>query len=378
MAFTGITQVDASVALTGTHHATLTSVLSGTAGNAVTFTTAAGGSGVGALTVIGTAYTFTYATGVTTMANLVTAVAGVFVVSGDTPSDVLASAGDTQGPLALTGGIDAAVIQMISDRKVRVAGLSLAAGASGTISTALGAGDVLLPTEFQPHEYTYGSTGVVVTLLESVEVSMVNSATPVGGASGDAAMFFGLTAGTGSAGTDYTATVAAGTPVRFPQNGPVAGSGIIRSAIATAPTGGGFEVTATGIYQVSWAVGTLESGELQLAILTAGPTYTPIANTTALTGAGTEQNTNTVLVSLTEGQSIALISAAGNTPALTIQTADGSVTHAQAPSLVISLVAGSAAAGIAVVKTGDDPTDFLITLTASATTPLQEIYVEFH
>lgn len=97
--------VAASVALTGTHHATLTWLVAGLAGNVKTITLAADGAGVGSLTNAGNAYTFHYATGVTTMANFVTAAAAVFAFSGHTPADVLVSPGDTQGPLALVGGI---------------------------------------------------------------------------------------------------------------------------------------------------------------------------------------------------------------------------------------------------------------------------------
>lgn len=176
------------------------------------------------------------------------------------------------------------------------------------------------------------------TALSETALMFDPQAITAGSLPADAAMFYGVTAGTGSAGTDYAATIAAGTPVHFPKNGPVAGSDVIRSAIATAPTLAGFTAVSTGIYEVSWAVAFLEAGQLQLAILTAGPTYTPIANTCSFSGAGTQENTNRVLVALNAGDSIALISPAGNTPALTVQTADGSSTHAQAANIVISRV----------------------------------------
>lgn len=98
--------VAAHVALTGTHHATLTWNATGLGGNAITIELVADGSGTGSLTHVGSVYKFHYQTGVTTMANFVTAAAGVFTFSGHTPADVLASTGDTQGPLALAGGVD--------------------------------------------------------------------------------------------------------------------------------------------------------------------------------------------------------------------------------------------------------------------------------
>ena len=79
--------------------------------------------------------------------------------------------------MAFTG---AATQQMISDRKVRITGLALAGAAAGTISCSGGTGQVLLPAAFQPHEYTYGATGVAggadVNLAESIQVSYVDAA----------------------------------------------------------------------------------------------------------------------------------------------------------------------------------------------------------
>jgi len=57
-----------------------------------------------------------------------------------------------------------------------------------------------------------------------------------------------------------------------------------------------------------------------------------------MSGAGTQQNSNTVLISAVAGDLLSLCNASGNAAALTVQTADGSLTHAQAPSLVIRRV----------------------------------------
>jgi hypothetical protein len=98
--------VAASVALTGTHLATLTwAAATGIVGNGKTIALASDGSGAGSLTVTAGAYVFHFASGTTTMANFVTAAAGVFTFSGHTPADVL-SAGDVQGPLTLAGGAE--------------------------------------------------------------------------------------------------------------------------------------------------------------------------------------------------------------------------------------------------------------------------------
>ena len=74
-------------------------------------------------------------------------------------------------------------LQIFSDRKVRLTGVSLAGAASGTIALSGGTANILLPAGFKPFEYTYGATGVdggaVVTLAESIEVSLVDAAVGV-------------------------------------------------------------------------------------------------------------------------------------------------------------------------------------------------------
>jgi len=106
-AATTFAAVAAHVALTGTHHATFTENTGGAHANGWTISTVSGGSGVGSLTIVGgTAFTFHYQSGVTTMANMVAALALYFTASGYTGTDVLVSAGDTQGPLTLAGGVD--------------------------------------------------------------------------------------------------------------------------------------------------------------------------------------------------------------------------------------------------------------------------------
>lgn len=174
--------------------------------------------------------------------------------------------------------------------------------------------------------------GVAISPI-TLMVQIVPEFVPAAGV-GTGAMFFGTTTGTGSAGNDYAATVAAGTAVPFPRNGPTSNAGITRNGASTSSV----IVAETGIYQVSWQVGITEASQLELATVTAGPTYAPIANTCATSGAGTQQNTNTVLVSLTAGQAIAVINPAGNATALTVTPSDGSLTHAQAPNITITQV----------------------------------------
>jgi hypothetical protein len=149
----------------------------------------------------------------------------------------------------------------------------------------------------------------------------------------NAAMFFGQTTGTGSTENDYAATIAVGAPIPFPQNGPAtAGSPVSRASSST------FTLANTGIYEVSWQLGSDQDTQIQVAVVTGGPTFTPIANTTSLSGAGTQMNSATVLISATAGTVIALINPAGNSTAFDVQPANGALTHAQAASVVIKQV----------------------------------------
>ncbi len=71
--------------------------------------------------------------------------------------------------MAFTG---AAVVKKISDRKFRITGLSLAAGASGDIGLAANAGaDVALQANWDRYE-TSGLQGGAVDLAEAVEVTV--------------------------------------------------------------------------------------------------------------------------------------------------------------------------------------------------------------
>lgn len=70
--------------------------------------------------------------------------------------------------MAFTG---TAVVTQISDRLVRVTGLSLAGSAAGTISLSGGTGQVLLPAGFKPTPYVNGE-GQSVSLQAAIEVSL--------------------------------------------------------------------------------------------------------------------------------------------------------------------------------------------------------------
>lgn len=155
---------------------------------------------------------------------------------------------------------------------------------------------------------------------------------------GPESMFYGTTAGTGSAGNDYAATVAVNTPVPFPRAGPATpGSGIVAGGANQ------FVLPVTGLYEVSWAVDFLEPSQLVVKLGAVEQ-----AHTCTTSGAGIQQNTNTVIVSATAGDLLSLCNASGNAAALTVQQADGNLTHAQAPSLVIKQLTPAAVDGVAV------------------------------
>lgn len=175
-------------------------------------------------------------------------------------------------------------------------------------------------------------------IANSTGASGVSGATGATGATGAAikyAMFFGLTAGTGMAGTDYAATVAvktgAGTGrVPFPQNGPAAG--IVRV------DGSSFTLPDVGTYAITFRVHTTEPGQLQLEL--AG---TAVANSTTVdmnpTSGGHLLVGNCLLTTVAINQVLAVINPDNNSPALTITPADGASTHANAQSITILRIA---------------------------------------
>lgn len=79
--------------------------------------------------------------------------------------------------MAFTG---TAVVKQVADGIVRITGLSLAAGASGTIGLAGATGTtpgVTLPASFKTVHYTYG--GVNVPFADSIDVTALPAATGV-------------------------------------------------------------------------------------------------------------------------------------------------------------------------------------------------------
>lgn len=150
-------------------------------------------------------------------------------------------------------------------------------------------------------------------------------ATGVAGATGaTGAGATGATGATGAAGVgglldftdffalmppDNAATVAVGTDVSFPQDGPTSGSGLI---FRTGPST--FNLSDIGIYEVTFQVSVTEAGQLILTLNGADLAYTVVGRAT-----GTSQIFGTALVQTSTINSILTVrNPAGNSTALTI------------------------------------------------------------
>ncbi|MBR6779061.1 MAG: collagen-like protein [Clostridia bacterium] len=112
---------------------------------------------------------------------------------------------------------------------------------------------------------------------------------------------------------DNSATVAPGTDVSFPQDGPTSGSDITR----TGPSS--FNLSQIGSYQVLFNVGVTEAGQLILTLNGADLDYTVVGRAT-----GTSDIIGMSIITTTEVNSILTVrNPAGNSTALTITPLDG-------------------------------------------------------
>ncbi|WP_301336133.1 collagen-like protein [Paenibacillus sp. FJAT-26967] len=127
---------------------------------------------------------------------------------------------------------------------------------------------------------------------------------------------------------DNAATVAPGTDVSFPQNGPTSGAAIVRTGPST------FNLAAIGTYQVLFQVSVAEAGQLILTLGGADLAYTVVGRAT-----GTSQIVGIALVQTTVINSILTVrNPAGNSTALTITPLAGG-TRPVSAHLVITQIA---------------------------------------
>jgi hypothetical protein len=107
---------------------------------------------------------------------------------------------------------------------------------------------------------------------------------------------------------DNAATVAPGTDVSFPQDGPTSGGGLTRIGPSS------FNLANIGTYQVMFLVSVTEAGQLILTLNGADLAYTVVGRAT-----GTSQITGTALVTTTViNSTLTVRNPAGNSTALTI------------------------------------------------------------
>ena len=121
---------------------------------------------------------------------------------------------------------------------------------------------------------------------------------------------------------DNAATVAVGTPVEFPQNGPESG-GITRTGAGT------FVLPDAGTYRVQFIVSVTEAGQLGLEQNGALVSRAVFGRAT-----GTSQIVGEALITAAAGDTLSVVNPSGNSTALTITPLAGG-THPVAASLVI-------------------------------------------
>ena len=190
-----------------------------------------------------------------------------------------------------------------------------------------------------------GSTGATgaVGATGSTGVTGVTGATGAQGVTG-ATGATGSTGSTGATGasascsyanffalmpSDNAATVAPGTDVSFPQDGPTGGAAIARTGPGT------FNLASIGTYQVMFQVSISEAGQLILTLNGADLAYTVVGRAT-----GTSQITGMALITTTVSNSILTVrNPAGNSTALTVTPLAGG-TRPSSASLVVAQLGG--------------------------------------
>jgi hypothetical protein len=126
---------------------------------------------------------------------------------------------------------------------------------------------------------------------------------------------------------DNSATVAQGSAVSFPNNGPVGGSDI------SALSGTEFQLSAIGTYNISWQVSISEAGQLVLEI-----NGTEILSTVVGRATGTSQITGNRLITTTTSNSVLrIVNPLGNPVALTITTTAGGSRSVSASLVIIRI-----------------------------------------
>ncbi|MFB5265671.1 collagen-like protein, partial [Paenibacillus enshidis] len=217
------------------------------------------------------------------------------------------------------------------------AGATGATGATGEAG-AVGATGAAGATGATGEAGAIGATGAAGATGATGEAGAVG-ATGAAGATG-ATGATGVTGATGEAGTvlgfadffalmppDNAATVAPGTDVSFPQDGPTSGTTITRIGPSS------FNLAAIGTYQVLSQVSVTEPGQLILTLNGADLAYTVVGRAT-----GTSQIVEMALVQTTVINSILTVrNPAGNSTALTITPLAGGTRPVSAHLVITQL-----------------------------------------
>ncbi len=126
---------------------------------------------------------------------------------------------------------------------------------------------------------------------------------------------------------DNSATVAPGTDVEFPQDGPTSGADISRTGASS------FNLAQIGSYQVTFQVSVTEAGQLILTLNGADLSYTVVGRAT-----GTDQIVGTAIITTTSVNSILTVrNPAGNAAALTITPVAGGTRPVSAHLVITQL-----------------------------------------
>ena len=126
---------------------------------------------------------------------------------------------------------------------------------------------------------------------------------------------------------DNAATVAPGTDVSFPQDGPNSGSGISRINATS------FNLAQIGTYQVMFQVGVNEAGQLILTLNGADLAYTVVGRAT-----GTSQIIEMAIVATTTiNSTLTVRNPAGNVTALTVTPLAGGTRPVSAHLVIIQI-----------------------------------------
>jgi hypothetical protein len=172
---------------------------------------------------------------------------------------------------------------------------------------------------FIPNSYTGLCNGAIALVQEGNAQVVIEGVSPsgcsaAGGALGGA-QFFGNSGVAGN--PDYTATVAVGAPVPFPQNGASWGT-----APPTRLTNHSFTLPNAGTYKIAFGVSVTEAGQLGVA-LGSTPAIPAVPSPVFGRATGTSIISGEVYLTVTAGTIVSVINPPGNSTALTITPTAG-------------------------------------------------------